>query len=549
MICTLKHTTMLAIASLCLFSSSCFASDIDAPSHFRYAYSADGFNQDRDDVAGSAMAIALFDKAGLSDRIVHFHFNTNFGGQPTHADEHRKSVLQTAVLFGIIKSENADDEFFDAAKQREAAIVHLATQMTLATRAEPLMMICAGGVQVPYAALHRAIDQGANEDALGSITFLSHGKENEITKRAKHTNPEYRVNWDDLRKLSPTSRFIDHSSALVNGSRAGGVIPSQNSTAWNQSPRSKHQGLKPWLWLSKYGETVEGFGFKGTKGEWLLTRLKAAGAPEIGHNGNAEGDASDAGMVFAVLPAGLTDPNMNEIKSFFMTQQETTTEQIALANDEQPVGAPPTPGNNWEPSKRQTDKVFDEVGGTVIMEMESTLSPLGDWKKRTSLQPMTGDCYLEFTGNNPGVGPPTSPLKYTFRINSPGNYWISLRTHKRLTGDDGVTARSDMCNDCYVRVEGDYESGDAKLPLSWLKKDMKFWGNAADLDWKNWSNKVVGDHDAIRTVRYQFKAGQLYTLVVSGRAQRFSVDRIVVTRNEEQRLNDADPESNLVNLK
>ena len=92
--------------------------------------------------------------------------------------------------------------------------------------------------------------------------------------------------------------------------------------------------------------------------------------------------------------------------------------------------------------------------------MESTQSPLGDWKKRTAVKPMTGACYLEFMGNNPGVGPPTSPLKYTFRINSTGNYWISLRTHKRLTGEDGVAARSDMCNDCYVRVEGDYESGD-----------------------------------------------------------------------------------------
>lgn len=92
---------------------------VNASNNFRYAYSADGFNQDRDDVAGSAMALGLFDKAGFSDRIVHFHFNTNFGGEPTHADEHRKSVLQTAVLFGKIETENGDDGFFDAARERD----------------------------------------------------------------------------------------------------------------------------------------------------------------------------------------------------------------------------------------------------------------------------------------------------------------------------------------------------------------------------------------------------------------------------------------------
>jgi hypothetical protein len=63
---------------------------------------------------------------------------------------------------------------------------------------------------------------------------------------------------------------------------------------------------------------VEGFGFSGTKGEWLLGRLKAAGAPEFGHNGNAEGDASDAGMVFAILPGGRTDATMEDIRDYFM---------------------------------------------------------------------------------------------------------------------------------------------------------------------------------------------------------------------------------------
>ncbi len=191
------------------------------------------------------------------------------------------------------------------------------------------------------------------------------------------------------------------------------------------------------------------------------------------------------------------------------------------------------------------EKVYNEVDGTVIMEMENTPVPLGNWVKRTSLEPYTGACYLEFMGNNEGFGPADSPLTYKFRINSKGNYWISIRSHKRLESDEGVIAREDMCNDSYLRVEGNYSSGDPELPEEWLRKDTKFWGNSADLDWSNWAANVV-EGDDIKTVRYQFEAGEEYTVVVSGRAQRFSVDRMVVTRIEDQRFNDKDEESPLL---
>lgn len=288
--------------------------------NFKYAYSCDGFNQDRDDIAASAMTLAIFDRLVMSDKIVHFHFNTNFGGEPTHAEEHRKSALQTAVLFGIIEEENGDDAFFDVAlseKERIAAIDHLATQIIKANQKEPLMIFAAGGVQIPYLSLKKAIDDGVKKSALESIVFVSHAEANEKTRRKNH--PIYKNNWDELKKLSAHVKFIDYTSPLVNGRRGGGVNLSQNSTAWNQGPRGdKGNGIKDWKWLAAYGDLVEGFGFSGTKGEWLLTRLKAAGAPELGHNANAEGDASDAGMVFTQLPGGITDTTMEEIRKFFM---------------------------------------------------------------------------------------------------------------------------------------------------------------------------------------------------------------------------------------
>jgi hypothetical protein len=287
---------------------------------YRYAYSADGYNQDRDDVAGSAMVVALFDRIDWGDRLVHFHFNTNFGGKPTHAEEHRKSVLWTAKLFGMIEEVDGDDGYFDvsrSAKEKAAAIEHLAEEIRRSDSRNPLVIFCAGGVQVPYAALELALKNGVLADALQGVTFMSHSVANERTRQKGH--PQYGVNWSDLVKLSPHPTFIDHSSPLVNARKGSDIIQGdQNRTAWNTGPRKAMQGVAHWQWLARYGDTVEGFGFRGTKGQWLLTRLKAAGAPELGHNGNAEADASDAGMVFGQLPGGSTDADMDDIRKFFM---------------------------------------------------------------------------------------------------------------------------------------------------------------------------------------------------------------------------------------
>ncbi len=289
-------------------------------SKIRFAYSADGFNQDRDDVAGSAMSLALFDRGGFHKQLVHYHFNTNFGGPPKHADEHRRSVLETGVLFGFIEAVDAKDGFFDVSESQEeksAAINHLASEIINSAPDRPLWVFCGGGVQVPYAALSKAIQNGAGEPALRSVTFISHSPPNEWTSDKNHEDPSMHVNWVNLVRLSPFPAFFNYKSPVMNENKEGGMNPDQNSTAWNQAPRAKRAGMDAWLWLDGYGEQVEGFGFSGNKGQWLLERLAAAGRPELGLNGNAQGDASDAGMVFAVIPGGNSDATMEEIREYF----------------------------------------------------------------------------------------------------------------------------------------------------------------------------------------------------------------------------------------
>jgi hypothetical protein len=98
--------------------------------------------------------------------------------------------------------------------------------------------------------------------------------------------------------------------------------------------------------------------------------------------------------------------------------------------------------------------VYQEDGGLVIMEMENTSSPLGQWIEINPGEPnyvsgATGTGHLEFTGNGINGGNPNSPLTYTFQINLAGNYHLNLRARKRLDGE-----ASDKCNDCYVKMAG-----------------------------------------------------------------------------------------------
>ncbi|MBK1829988.1 hypothetical protein JIN77_04585 [Verrucomicrobiaceae bacterium R5-34] len=167
--------------------------------------------------------------------------------------------------------------------------------------------------------------------------------------------------------------------------------------------------------------------------------------------------------------------------------------------------------------------VFLEKKGLVVIEAESTTSRLGKWVKKSSVKGFTGDAHLEFTSNKPETGPPKSPLKYTFKVSKGGKYSFSIRAHKRLISD-----RQDICNDCYVRLEGDFESGN-KTPLKLLKKDTKMFGGKSE-GW-GYTAKLDDKHQK-HTPVYQLKAGETYTLVVSGRSQNFNIDRFVFAHED-----------------
>jgi hypothetical protein len=182
-------------------------------------------------------------------------------------------------------------------------------------------------------------------------------------------------------------------------------------------------------------------------------------------------------------------------------------------------------------------QVYNESAGLVVMEAENTGSSLGLWEERSSLAGYSGSGYLQFFGNTFETGPADSPLEFEFQINQGGLYYLHLHCAK-----ERYDGRTDVANDCYVRVEGDFMAGPGphdghgdNAALSLLKADTKYFGGATN-SWK-WENGVdssggagnldPGGHQNKRVAVYDFKAGEKCKLVVSGRSKFFRLNRIV----------------------
>ncbi len=176
-------------------------------------------------------------------------------------------------------------------------------------------------------------------------------------------------------------------------------------------------------------------------------------------------------------------------------------------------------------------QIHQESGGIVVMEAEKSPSPLGNWMKISQgetdyVANASGNAQIEFTGNGPSGGSANSPLTYQFKVNATGTYRLRLNARKRLEG-----AASDLCNDCYVKVAGSFTAGAGGASLALLTANTKFFGGAATAwAWANQLDDTSVNPDVKYNALYNFTTGQTYTLTVSGRSQRFNIDKIVFHR-------------------
>jgi hypothetical protein len=111
----------------------------------RIAYSSDGNHNDPDDWAASPIALAIFAEAGVSDRLVHFDYNSILSQtDPEWERNHIQSVLGAAERYRYDQS-----RFYDCRKDVDAAVASIAAAINDSSADDPLYFIIAGPMEVP----------------------------------------------------------------------------------------------------------------------------------------------------------------------------------------------------------------------------------------------------------------------------------------------------------------------------------------------------------------------------------------------------------------
>lgn len=176
----------------------------------------------------------------------------------------------------------------------------------------------------------------------------------------------------------------------------------------------------------------------------------------------------------------------------------------------------------------------------IAFEADATNSPLGDnWvvvregdsdygEIGGDLAPINGT-YIKATQgatNGLGVSAGTDMLQYKFTPICDGDYFLTGRMAQQMV-HNGVTAPWDECNDIYIKMEGDFDTGDAETPLNILQNWNKYYGRGKQL----WGAFVQIDvSHAKYKASYKLKAGQEYTFSISARSKGVCIDYFLLTR-------------------
>ncbi len=298
--------------------------------------------------------------------------------------------------------------------------------------------------------------------------------------------------------------------------------------------------------------------FRGTLQNQLGIDLQDLERDNNATNTTSDWVLSDPGNAYVIFlrEGGTTNVNLPNNDSYNVLWMNPRTGVYTNGGSPQgvgfqSVGNPPSETNeDWVLVVYNTDQNnstadYIQSNGLVVMEAENTKSTLDLWFEDTNINGFTGSSYIEFNGNTPINGSAKSPLSYTFTVNQSGLHYLHLyvaKEHLEVNGE----LRTDIANDGYVRLEGDYGVGpnvgdlhQDDAPLSALQTDTKFYGgNDQQFAWSHGARLDLGGHTNKRVAVYDLKAGETYTFVLSGRSQYFKVDRIVF-RHESVSINEA----------
>ncbi|HOX02695.1 MAG TPA: hypothetical protein P5555_04155 [Candidatus Paceibacterota bacterium] len=218
----------------------------------RIAYSADGNHNDPDDWIASPVALAIFAASGLKDRLVHFDYNCILPlTDPEWEKKHAESVLGAAERYGYDRS-----LLFDCRRDLDGAAASLARAIDQSTPDNPLYLIIAGPMEMPYLAIERS------KPARRAFVYcISHSRWNDGYASGYRFN---RTKRDVIRQNVRWVQIRDQNRLLSFGRFGQRAAPGE---------------FAPYFWMRDSGDA---------KVRWLWERMVVSTRP----------DPSDAGMAW-----------------------------------------------------------------------------------------------------------------------------------------------------------------------------------------------------------------------------------------------------------
>ena len=469
----------------------------------RIALSSDGNMHDNDDMQATMLSLAILAKANLQDVTTLYTYADHiWGNEENDIDLMTVAAEETGRRFGF-----SNTVFIAAVENHETAYNSMCAEILKSTEADPLFIIAAGPMHVVGTAIECANKK--NPEALKFVTVISHSDWNNehsdtpmLTKNY-HSDPELPHEgwtWDEMK-----TTFGDK----VNFKR----IVDQNGTGVGEEVYRTKDKFNFGYW-----EKIEWMkNHEDENIKWIYdTAKKNPCGP----------DFSDAGMLYylvADLGGVRGDEHGNDVKLKEWMGDSLITKQNHDIKINMSMAGEIVVGDDY-----------------IVIEAEATRSPLGKWVVRDVNDPLynrikghpksIGGKYIEYMGGTI-MGRNVEIVKddvlvYKFTPKTSGNYIFTARMGQRLT-TNGKTEREDLCNDIFVKMEGDFESGN-EVSKDHLISWQKFYGRGLD-KWGGLSRADV-EHEKL-VYSYALKAGEEYTFKISGRSQRCAIDYMVFVKS------------------
>lgn len=546
----------------------------------RIALSSDGNEHDNDDMQATMMSLMILAKARLQPHTVLYTYADHiWGSDAGDVALMKESAEGAGTRFGF-----QDCLFIAAVDNPEAAYNAMRDEILKSTADDPLYIIAAGPMEVIGVALDRA--NATNSEPLNHVTVISHSwwnnnhADNYETADMPHGPEPAHSGWTFAEMVTAFGSKVNFNQISdQNGTtdqpyktKDKFSAPAWSSWAWmgdHQDPNIQ------WVYTRgmsnpcgpDYSDAGMAYYFvadlNGVRGDEFGNPVKLQ--QWIGPNTiDVVIDPTRVGTI-NITPRSFTIENIGDTKQLTatVTPETAVDKSVTWSSDKENIAtvdssgmvtgiakgnckitATTVDGGKIATSDIQVGTI--EAGETTVaddfiaIEADATNSELGKWVVRKpgspgydaiqgSLDPINNS-YIEYTGSTLaglGVAAGTDALVYKFTPKTTGKYRLTGRMAQRLTPTEGGTkAAWDQCNDIYVKLEGDFTSGNG-APLSILTSWTKLYGRGKD----QWGAFIQADvnHQKYQMI-YNLKAGEEYTFSISGRSQRCCIDYFVFSK-------------------